>query len=291
MNTNSQPLISIITVVYNGIADIEATIRSVVFQKYPHIEYIVIDGGSTDGTVDVIKKYEEHITYWVSENDRGIYDAMNKGIIHATGEWIHFRNCGDYFVSSRSVCEMFKEAIPIDVDIIHGDCYHVDDDGYVIGKPNILHASYKDIMPFLHPSTFIRSKLQKKYMFDLQYRSSADYDFFYKCLQMGVKHEYRPIIISYFARGGFSSNWERAFYEDCKIQGNLNNSLDIIKARLYVIKKKMRIAIHDSLLEHIKPLREWVIKKRQNNVRYRKYPLPVPLEYDESIFVNKPDVK
>lgn len=89
--------ISIITVVYNGISEIEKTIQSVLNQTYPNIEYIIIDGGSTDGTIDIIKKYQGQLAYWVSEPDEGIYYAMNKGIQKATGEWIHFRNCGDYF--------------------------------------------------------------------------------------------------------------------------------------------------------------------------------------------------
>lgn len=281
----SLPTISVITVVYNGIKDIESTIRSVIFQKYLHVEYIVIDGGSTDGTVDVIRKYASFLAYWVSEKDYGIYDAMNKGIHKATGEWIHFRNCGDYFVSSHILYDVFKDPIQDDIGIIHGDCYHVESDGYVIGKPNILHTSYRDIMPFLHPSTFVRSGLHKSMLFDLQYCSSADYDFFYKCLERQVKHEYRPVIISYFARGGFSSHWERAYYEDCKIRGYSDTMCGRMKMRLYVIAKNSRKVIHDFLLNNIKPLKMYVLSKRQKNETLRKYPLPVPLDFDESIFV------
>ena len=91
----NNPKISIITVVYNGEEFLEETVLSVLNQSYKNIEYIIIDGGSTDGTVDIIKKYEDEIDYWVSEADKGIYDAMNKGIDVATGEWINFINAGD----------------------------------------------------------------------------------------------------------------------------------------------------------------------------------------------------
>ena len=93
MEQIDSPLITVVTVVFNDVQHIEETILSVVNQTYPNIEYIIIDGGSTDGTVDIIKKYEERIAYWVSEPDQGIYDAMNKGIQKATGEWINFYCC------------------------------------------------------------------------------------------------------------------------------------------------------------------------------------------------------
>ena len=93
MEQIDSPLITVVTVVFNDVQHIEETILSVVNQTYPNIEYIIIDGCSTDGTVDIIKKYEERIAYWVSEPDQGIYDAMNKGIQKATGEWINFYCC------------------------------------------------------------------------------------------------------------------------------------------------------------------------------------------------------
>ena len=97
------PLISIVTVSYNAAATIEDAIRSVLQQTYPHIEYIVIDGGSKDGTVDLLRRYDTQISHWVSEPDKGIYDAMNKGIALATGEYIGFLNADDFFANNDSV--------------------------------------------------------------------------------------------------------------------------------------------------------------------------------------------
>ena len=97
------PLISVITVSYNAVLTIEQTILSVINQTYLNIEYIIIDGGSTDGTVNVIKKYADKIAYWVSESDKGIYDAMNKGIAYSHGEYCNFINAGDKFCSSVGI--------------------------------------------------------------------------------------------------------------------------------------------------------------------------------------------
>src|SRR4051812_41105410 len=92
------PLISVITVVYNGAATLERTIKSVLKQTYKNIQYIIIDGRSNDGTIDIIKKYEKYISYWVSEPDKGIYDAMNKGVAAATGTLVGILNSDDYYV-------------------------------------------------------------------------------------------------------------------------------------------------------------------------------------------------
>lgn len=117
-------LISIVTVSYNAVLTIEQTILSVINQTYPNVEYIIIDGGSTDGTVDIIKKYEDKIAYWVSEPDKGIYDAMNKGVVVATGEWINFMNAGDIFTDGDVIDKLFHQNIIINrVGIVFGDTF------------------------------------------------------------------------------------------------------------------------------------------------------------------------
>ena len=120
----SDMLISVVTVCYNAVNDIEKTIMSVLGQTYKNIEYIIIDGGSIDGTIDIINKYKEHISLFVSEPDKGIYDAMNKGLMKANGQWINFMNAGDTFASNSVISNIFgcNESDLIKYDVIYGDC-------------------------------------------------------------------------------------------------------------------------------------------------------------------------
>lgn len=118
---DDKPLISIITVVFNGEKYLEETIKSVINQTYENVEYIIIDGGSSDGTLDIIKKYEERIDYWVSEKDKGIYDAMNKGIDVASGEWLNFMNAGDKLNGKEILKYVFINSNIKNSDFIYSD--------------------------------------------------------------------------------------------------------------------------------------------------------------------------
>ena len=126
---NKLPMVTIITAVFNGERFIEQTILSVINQTYGNIEYIVIDGGSTDSTVDIIKKYEKHISYWVSEKDDGISDAFNKGIIASRGTYINFQGDGDGFVANDAVEKMMEFIDPIKDMLVSGRIQRVSDTG------------------------------------------------------------------------------------------------------------------------------------------------------------------
>jgi len=123
---SDQQLITVVTVVFNGDQLLEETIRSVVRQTYKDIEYIIIDGGSTDGTLDIIKKYEDKIDYWISEPDDGIYDAMNKGIANATGDWIYFINAGDSLFSVKTLENLKLDSLSSATDILYGNFNIID---------------------------------------------------------------------------------------------------------------------------------------------------------------------
>lgn len=201
----SGPLITIITVCLNAADYIEDTIKSVISQDYDEIEYIIIDGGSMDGTLSIIDKYYGHIDKIISEADAGIYDAMNKGIRLANGEFIGFLNAGDMYTEGalKALADRSKEC---DADIFYGDVAIVDDD-----KKE--YISYKDIdfekyyleNPIIHQSIFVRSELQKKYSFKIIYRVLADYHFFLNRYHEGYKFCYLDTCISLFRAGGVSS--------------------------------------------------------------------------------------
>ena len=123
--------ISVVTVCFNSVSTLERTMLSVLNQTYPNIEYIIIDGGSTDGTVDIIKKYVDKLAYWVSEPDKGVYDAMNKGVLLATGDYTIFMNSGDRFYNN-DVLAKFSCVEFMDADLIYGPVYTEKKDGYYL---------------------------------------------------------------------------------------------------------------------------------------------------------------
>ena len=170
--------ISVVTVCYNVADCIEQTMLSVLNQSYPDIEYIVIDGGSTDGTVDIIKKYADRLAYWVSEPDKGIYDAMNKGIAAASGSYINFMNAGDTFASENTVARVV-ESINEGSDVIYGGSItHSKNGKEKAACPNPFFRQQKWLKhPGInHQSTFIKNSLLKKYGFDCRYRIAADFN-------------------------------------------------------------------------------------------------------------------
>lgn len=178
-NNKKMPLVSIITVVYNGEKYLEQTIKSVINQTYKNIEYIIIDGGSTDGTLDIIKKYEQYISYWVSESDEGLYDAMNKGIRLAKGELIGIINSDDWY--EENAVELMVDAYlkNPDKNIFHADRYDVFSNGErKIRKFNPSEFKFKYYgMTYNHPSMFVTKKEYQKHLYNKKMRSLADYQF------------------------------------------------------------------------------------------------------------------
>lgn len=183
------PLVSIITVVYNGVNFIEETILSVINQTYPNKEFIIIDGGSTDGTLEIIRKYQDKINYWVSEPDRGIYDAMNKGIASAKGEWLNFLNAGDSFVDETILNNIFSSAIS-DATLIYGDIKVLTENGHSYNHRASILSNDKSIkkgMSVCHQAIFYSSKIIEPY--DQSLRLKAEW----KHLIHMTKHkEFKP---------------------------------------------------------------------------------------------------
>ena len=216
---NKLPLITIVTVSYNAVNCIEKTILSVLEQKYTNIEYIIIDGGSTDGTIDILKKYEHKITTWISEPDKGIYDAMNKGIKLATGQWINFMNCGDSFVDEH-VLSKLSEYFVKENEIIYGNMYKkIGKDLYDVKAYNL--DILNNHMPFCHQSTFVQTILTKNNPFDTKYKFVADYNMFYNLYKKGHNFLYidLPISIYQIEEGYTASNISACYLETYMING------------------------------------------------------------------------
>lgn len=200
---NNNPRITIVTVCYNAIIDIECTIKSVINQKYSNIEYIIIDGGSKDGTVDIIKKkiYTDKISFWKSEPDKGIYDAMNKGISVAQSDWINFMNAGDMFVDEFVVNKLFNNKLySKETAGIYGDCYIKKGRQVIIEKVNPFweNKNYIHGKGFCHQSTFIRTNLAKSFLFDTSFNNSADFKQCFELYKRGYRFQYIQAPICFF---------------------------------------------------------------------------------------------
>ena len=269
------PKLSIITVSFNCISEIENTILSVINQDYPNIEYIVIDGGSTDGTVEIIRKYSDRITKWVSEPDKGIYDAMNKGILMATGEWVTMRNCGDYFAERDSLSKLFAEPVDDSVDFVCGGAYRVTNLGYyLVFSKDISKFNFR--MKVVHPATFVRTSWHKQCLFDTRFRVAADYNLVYNSLKAGRKFLYRDIPTVIFPSGGYSSvHWAQGKRDGLMIRGLYNTRWQIIRAELYILKLKAGFYLRKLLktIPYFRKKRDALLIKRLN-IR----PLPIPVK-------------
>jgi len=198
--------ISIITATYNCANEIEKTVLSVLEQDYPSIEHIVIDGASTDGTVDILKKYKDKFAYWVSEPDNGLYYAMNKGIERATGDWIYILNAGGVFPNRNALSEMFKDDHS-DSDAIFGYIYSETSNRYY--RTPIPFYEIKEAWNrrpgFSHQALFVRSEWLKKYPFDTDFRCCADYNQMTQIYNAGARFKYVDVFIEISAPAGFSA--------------------------------------------------------------------------------------
>lgn len=200
------PKISVITVCFNTADCIEKTILSVINQTYQNIEYIIIDGGSTDGTLDIIRKYAGHICYWVSEPDKGIYDAMNKGIAKATGDYINFMNAGDSFISS----EVLPKVISYlgEEDIISGNEIAIRNEKIedYTKSPQKINFEFLCNDCLRHQATFIKTSLLKQTMYDTTLKIAADWKFWFVQLLIN-KCSYKAIDVDIclFSRNGIST--------------------------------------------------------------------------------------
>lgn len=196
--------LSIITINYNNCVGLQKTIESVISQAWRDFEWIVIDGGSSDGSKELIEQYQEHFAYWCSEPDKGIYHAMNKGIASAKGEYLNFMNSGDTFYSNLSLQNVFSVSIPKDISVVYGDYIDVCPNGIRIEQRlkdtlNVCDLMYR---PINHQSTFIDRKLFLNEGYDETYKLLADWKAFVQWMVKGEKFFHVKTYVACFELGG-----------------------------------------------------------------------------------------
>lgn len=255
-------LISVITVNYNNHEGLERTIASVMAQTYASVEFLIIDGGSSDASPDIIKKYEEHLDYWVSEKDNGVYHAMNKGIVKAKGEYLFFLNSGDEFYGERVLEEMIQGS----ADIIYGDVMYINRGKPVLHKyPGQLRASFLFYTTICHQALLVKkSCFEYTGLYDESLSIVSDWKFILLALcRFNLSYEHRPVTVANFYLGGISSSRENIpklikeredvltkefpmFSEDYKLHNKLRlakyrlkylNPVNVLKRILELIQK------------------------------------------------------
>ena len=169
------PVISVVTVSFNAASCIEKTIRSVLSQTCTGFEYIIIDGGSTDGTQDIVRKYSDRIAYFVSEPDGGIYDGMNKGMRAASGLYVIYMNADDVFADESVLSDVVSFALSHpEAEVIYGDSVQVREYGSYLSVPREAAIGHK--MAISHQASFVSRELMLTHPFDLRYRYAADFE-------------------------------------------------------------------------------------------------------------------
>ena len=203
------PKLSIITINYNNLAGLKRTVESVVNQTWQEFEYIVIDGGSTDGSAAYLESQAPHFDYWISEPDTGIYNAMNKGIARARGEYVLFLNSGDVLYSD-TVLLLTNRSLLLDMDIVYGDLWINDEQGKGFRNyyPEVIDFPFLKKTSLGHPSTFIRKELFNNYgLYRTDLRIISDWAFFVKVLcKHKVSHCKTDHIVATFYEGGLSTS-------------------------------------------------------------------------------------
>ena len=250
MNT---PKLSIITVNLNNAEGLRKTIESVVSQTFSDYEYIIIDGGSTDGSVEIIKEYADKITYWVSEPDKGIYNGMNKGIKVAKGEYCQFLNSGDYLVFENTLSEVFTN-FP-EKDIVYGNI--------LINNTVKTYPKYLDFAHFLkdsipHPASFIKKSLFEKYG---NYNESlcivSDWEFFIDVIIINkCTYEHCGLTVSNFDLSGMSSLKENREKLKAERHSVIKKHIDLIINEYFTLERKLNKYKNSRIIQLVKKMQD-----------------------------------
>ena len=237
--TKNDPLVSVITAVFNGEDYIENTIKSIINQTYKNLEYIIIDGGSTDGTLDIIRKYENQIAYWISEDDNGIGDAFNKGVRISKGDYINFQGHGDGFISKEVIEKLFCDVNPVNDIFVSARIKRVDIAGKEIFTTKFIKTFDKKSllvrMSMPHQGLFTHKSYFEKYgLFDVNNIYSMDYEHLLRSYKKFPKVLTSPVVVARWRADGLGNGRMLEIfreYDKIKRDNHVANSftLDIIK--------------------------------------------------------------
>ena len=240
------PRFSVITVTYNAEKVLEDTIQSVISQTYHHVEYIIVDGASTDHTMDIVRRYRSHIHTVVSEPDRGLYDAMNKGMALATGDYLCFLNAGDCFHEDDTLQQMLHTISGNELpDVIYGNTAIVDSEGHFLRMRRLMppeHLTWRSFrhgMLVCHQAFFAKRTLAEPY--DLRYRFSADFDW---CIRVMKKartlHYARLTVVDYLDEGLTTRNHRASLWERFRIMVRHYGVLSTVAFHLWFLLRAFR---------------------------------------------------
>lgn len=242
----SKPLITIVTATYNSEKYLEETIQSVLAQTYDNIEYLIIDGGSTDGTLDILKNYDDKINYWISEKDSGIYDAWNKAIQLSHGDWVAFLGSDDVLLPKAMSSYVEEVNKNNSIDFISSRIHLCDSEKNIIqtiGKP-WKWSEFKKIMSIAHPGSLHNIKFIKQNgMFNTEFKLAADYEYLMQ-KKSGLKSSFLKDVTCYMRNFGISSNILKAHFEIYKVK-LLHKSQNRLTATIFLILYILNFEIKD----------------------------------------------
>lgn len=210
--------ISVVTAAYNAAKTLRQAMESVLLQDYPAVEYIIIDGGSTDGTIDLLRTYSSRLAYWISEPDAGIYDAFNKGIRAASGDYVYFLGADDCLCDSSTLSRV-ADVLGDTVDIFSGGVYvvnHMNLERFA-GNERACDTSKFDGEMIPHQGMFVKTNILKEHPFDISFRLVGDYNFYLACyFDEAIKFRYVDFPIAYCATDGACGTNGRLYFEECR---------------------------------------------------------------------------
>lgn len=234
--------ISVITVVYNDVSHIRETMESFFSQTWEDREYIIIDGGSTDGTAEIIKEYADRLAYWCSEPDEGIYYAMNKGVEHATGDWINILNCGDVYCSAHALEQVVTTVGETDADVIYCNSVEVHPKFKYnrFAGDDVSMLSYTPI--FRHGSSLIKTSVHKRYLYDISKKATLgyalDWDMLYRLYLDGYKFKKADVFLEEYQLEGMSNHPYKNLWYNYKI--TRQSRIDI-KRLTFLLKQTLSV--------------------------------------------------